>query len=143
MDRHMNKLLLLGASVATAILCVAPQQRSEALGGETLSCFVSGTSPASFVSPTCFSQTPRSSYTVSFILNGSGIYSYLWNTGGAPISSGCTSTSASCAVRVTSFQGDQEVPVSVTISQGGQSATLQANAYILAVCAFSGQLVFC
>ena len=143
MDIYMNKLLLLGASVATAILCVAPQQRSEALGGETLSCFVSGTTPVNFTTPSCFSQIPRSSYNVTFLLNGSGTYSYLWNTGGFPISSGCTSTSASCTVRVNSIQGDQEIPVSVTISQGGQSVGLQANAFILAVCAFGSQLVFC
>jgi hypothetical protein len=143
MDSHMNKLFLLGAAAAAAILCVAPQQRSEALGGETLSCFVSGTTPVSFTSPSCFSQFARSSYTISFILNGSGTYSYLWNTGGFPISSGCTSTSASCAVRTNGIQSDQEIPVSVTISQGGQSATLQANAFILAVCAFGSQLVFC
>lgn len=137
----MNKLLVFGAAVATAILCMAPQQRSEAQTSGTLSCFVSGTTPVNFTSPTCFPGRPRASYTVTFLLSVPGTNSHLWNTGGYPISSGCTSTSTSCAISVTSQQNDQVIPVSVTLNGG--TATYQAQAYILAVCAFGTQLVYC
>jgi len=94
--------------------------------------------------PPCRSQRPQESYAVRFkVLNGTGTYSYAWNTHGWPVTSGCTSTSGECNVRAQSIQNDTAVTVSVTISQLGYSANLSATAHLLAVCFFNYDWVWC
>ena len=75
-----------------------------------------------------------SSYTADFqVLNERGPYSYAWSVpAGYNIASGCTSGLDYCILN--NLVPAQQVSVSVTITQAGQSVTLAATANILAYC---------
>ena len=72
-----------------------------------------------------------SSYTATFeVLNESGSYSYTWSVPApytSTISRGCGAGNDVCVL--SNLWPSSEVTVSVTISQNGQSATLNATAY--------------
>lgn len=137
----MKKLMFL---IPFAVLAAVVPLRSEALGGESLGCFVNIGLPGQYTSPTCFANRPQFSYTVPFqVLGGSGTYSYAWNTAGLTVSSGCTSSSSACIIAARGIMADQNLTVSVVITQSGQQATLSASAEIPAVCNLAGQPVDC
>jgi hypothetical protein len=137
----MKKLVFL---IPFAMLAALVPLRSEALGGESLGCFVNVGSPGVYSSPTCDAPSPRFSYTVPFqVLGGSGAYSYAWNTTGLTVSSGCTASSSSCIISARGIAADQTLTVSVVITQSGQQATLSASANIAAVCNLAGMPVDC
>ena len=142
----MKKTLFwMSVAVLVALALVVPR-RSEAFGGESLGCFVNVGAQGTFTSGSCTASRPRFSYTVNYkVLNESGTYTFAWNTNGAPVSSGCTSTSDTCIISARGIPADQELTVSVTITQSGQSAALSATAFIPAVCTdpVSGGPVFC
>ena len=141
----MRKILFGVSPIGVAILVVltiAIPQRSEALGSESLGCFVAAGVTGQFHSPGCAAARPRSSYVVTFkVLNGSGGYSYSWDTHGL---GDCTSSTDSCSLSVSGITDDQTLRVSVVITQGGQSSTLTATAFIPAVCfGYDGSPEFC
>lgn len=107
--------------------------RSEALGSESLGCFVNSGVPGVYTSE-CLAANPQPSYDVVFqVLGESGSYTFSWSVGGGTIVAGCTSTSDSCIIHVLSNRL-QIIPVSVTLSQGGQQRTVSATAEIEPVC---------
>ena len=139
----MTKTLFGMSVVVLVVLAFVVPQRSEAFGGESLGCFVNVGLPGTFTSGHCIASKPRFSYTVPFkVLNESGTYTFAWNTTGLTVSSGCTSTSDTCIISANGIPADQDLTVSVTITQAGQSSTLSATAFIPAVCSFGGP-VFC
>lgn len=140
MRRFLSVVLAAGALLVAGVVA-APS--ANAAGGERLGCYVASGQPLSW-GPPCRSKQPQYSYTVRFkVLDGTGTYSYAWNTHGWPVTSGCTSTSGECNVRAQSIQNDTAVTVSVTISQLGYSANLSATAHLLAVCFFNYDWVWC
>jgi hypothetical protein len=138
----MKKILLCMPIVVLAIVPIP--LRSEALGGESLGCFVNQGTPGTFTSPTCEATLPKLSYTVPFkVLNGSGTYSYAWTTSGLTVSSGCTSTSDTCIIAARGSKANQTLTVSVAITQSGASSTLSASAFIPPVCLLGTLVTFC
>lgn len=127
---------------ATAIACGLPLAvvgPASAFGAETLGCYVSAGAPLPFTTPDCSSATPGHNYAVRFALaNESGSYTFAWtipsHIRGLTGQSGCTSTSDTCSFAVTPGGGDIDIPVSVVVTQAGQSETLYADATVLAVC---------
>ncbi|MGY0230812.1 hypothetical protein [Longispora urticae] len=76
-------------------------------------------------------------YNVAFqVQNLSGAYTYSWNVSGpyTSVITGCTSSSATCAVSVPGGAFDSEIHAAVTYSQGGQSATRYSVAILRARC---------
>jgi len=140
MRKLLSVVLAVGAFLVAGVV-TAPS--ANAAGGERLGCYVASGQPLLW-GPPCRSQRPQESYAVRFkVLNGTGTYSYAWNTHGWPVTSGCTSTSGECNVRAQSIHDDTAVTVSVTISQPGYSANLSATARLLAVCFFDYEWVWC
>jgi hypothetical protein len=91
-----------------------------------------------FTAGYCDSSTPGRNYAVRFaIANESGSYTFAWTipshikdlTG----ESGCTSTSDTCSFGVSGGPED-DIDVSVVVTQAGQSETLYAEADVPAVC---------
>jgi hypothetical protein len=129
MMRRLAATTMVGAvAVATALM---PATNANALGGETLGCRVAPGAPTAPYSEGCGNGGPSSSgYTIGFLVqNTSGTYAYAWSIPGySSVYAGCTSTSNSCTIKVTS--APREYDMSVTLSQGGSSETLTAYADI-------------
>ena len=141
----MKKVVFWMSIVVLAVLVAVAPRRSDAIGGESLGCFVNVGDPGVYTSPECFPTIPRTSYTIHFrVFGGSGTYTYSWATNGATVSSGCTSTSDFCLLSVRANSGgDRTFPVSVTLTQAGQQTTVSAFATIQGTCFLAGQPVFC
>jgi len=108
---------------------------ASAFGGETFGCRVS---PGTVLTwrQICNNNRPASVYIAGFnVLNLSGDgYTFSWSYTGDVlyVHSGCTPTAAGCGLAVAN--GDAFVSVTVTYSQGGQSATQWSTAVIRMYC---------
>jgi K+-transporting ATPase c subunit len=136
----MKKLVF---SVILILVSVVAVQRSQAIGGESLGCFVNDGTAGSYSAGSCISGIPRSSYTANYkVLSASGSYTYAW-TYNRPVVTGCTSTTDYCVLSVNSNMSDQTVTATVTLSQSGLQNTVSADATIQAVCYLGSQIVYC
>lgn len=127
----MKKILFGAILVASSVIAVRP---SQAIGGESLGCFVNNGTPGTYNPGSCTISTARSSYTAHFkVLGGSGTYTYAWTTT-SPIVTGCTSTTDYCVISAPAVAGDRDLVVSVTLSQSGLQNTVSATATIPATC---------
>jgi hypothetical protein len=114
---------------------IASTSPAQAFGGETFGCRVSPGTVLAWTNP-CYNNKPASTYNAGFNVNnlsGSG-YTFSWSYDGPVlyVVSGCTSTSSGCGLAVAN--SDAFISVTVTYSQGGQSATQSANAIIRQYC---------
>jgi len=135
----MKKIVFCSTLIAASVVAI---QHSQAIGGESLGCFVDDGTPASFSPGSCAPAVPRTSYTAKFrVLGGSGSYSYAW-TVDAPILDGCTSTSDYCFVNVV-HRNDYTITASVTLTQAGQQTTVSAVAEIPSICFLGSTPTFC
>lgn len=118
-----------------AMISAVPAQ---AFGSETFGCRISPGTVFTW-NTTCNNNTePANTYNVGFMVqntSGSG-YSYTWSISGpyTSVYSGCTSTSADCAVLVSGRAGDEEIDATVTVTQAGQSEVFTSHAFINAWC---------
>jgi hypothetical protein len=124
----------LAVAAAATTLAVVDAGTASALGGEQLGCYVSPTRTYPQASPDyCYNNSmPASSYTATFqVMNLNGSYSYAWSVPAlyaSKIVSGCTSSSSTCVLG--NLTPTKVITVSVTISQSGQSSSLEATADI-------------
>jgi len=133
----MHKILsALAIAVLTIGFTVSTAAPASALTGtEKLGCSVTPSPTQPNPTPKiCTNKMAASSYTADFqVLNERGPYSYAWSVpAGYSILSGCTSALDYCIIN--NLVSVQQVSVSVTITQAGQSATLAASAIINAYC---------
>lgn len=135
----MRKLMsALGAAVVAGILMIPAATPASALtGSEQLGCYVTPSpTPPTPTARTCSNKMPAGSYSAAFqVMNETGSYSYAWSVPAqytSNISTGCTSNTDYCILG--NLVPTQFVAVSVTITQAGQSATLQAIATIHRYC---------
>ena len=137
----MRKIMAALATAAVGgILTVSTAAPASALAGnEQLGCYVTPSHTQPYPVPrACGNKMAATSYAAAFqVLNESGTYSYAWSvpaeyTGN--IAHGCTSTTDYCILN--NLVPPEQVPVSVTISQDGQSATLTATANIMTYCSY-------
>lgn len=120
--------------LAFTMLNFVAARPSRALGGEALGCFVAQGTQGVYTEGDCAVSQPQPSYDAVFhVLDASGSYTYSWDTGGFTPSSGCSATSDTCIIHVSSST-DHFIPVSVTLTQGGQHSTVSATAETQAVC---------
>jgi hypothetical protein len=131
----MRKLLvLLVALAATLGVSVSTSGSASALGGEWLGCRMTPSTVGTF-SADCGNNVPASSYRVTFgVQNETAPSTYSWSIPAAyesRIYSGCSSTTNSCVL--TTYRAE-DITVSVTLTQGGSSATLTSTASIEAFC---------
>jgi len=139
--KHRIKMLVgvaVAALVATATWVAVDAPAAQAFGGETFGCRFSPGTVFTFNSPCLNNKPAPSGYTLAFEvqnLSGSG-YTFSWTLSGDYLSifSGCTSTSVACVVTTPGSNADHDISATVTYSQGGQSATKQASAFIRAYC---------
>ncbi|GAB7051434.1 hypothetical protein [Catenuloplanes indicus] len=127
--------LAAAATLATVALTSIPSPAA-AFGQETFGCRVSP-GPVVPFTPVCTNLHLYRNVQVGFLVdNLSGSYTFSWNVTGpySSVVSGCTATSASCAVAVSAVS-DMEIVAWVTYSQNGQTASKRASATINAVCA--------
>jgi hypothetical protein len=131
---------LLALLATTLGLSLISAGSASALGGESLGCQVNPGSNGTY------SQLCRNSpsgtlggYEAEFrVQNETAPSTYSWSVPSSYQSSivhGCTSASSSCALSLGNY--DQSVTVSVTLTQGGASATLTSRAAILQTCGSS------
>ena len=126
--------LAVGVLAATAGMIVSGSP-ARAFGGETFGCRVSPGAVLTWNNP-CYNNRPASTYNAGFNVNnlsGSG-YTFSWSYSGPVlyVMAGCTSTSSGCGLAVAN--SDAIISVTVTVSQGGQSTTMSANAVIRQFC---------
>jgi hypothetical protein len=127
--------LAVGVLAATAGI-VATASPAQAFGGEILGCRVSPGPATAFTNP-CTNKRGAATYNAGFWLqnlSGPG-YTFSWSWSGGPvlgIVAGCTSTDDGCGLRVAN--SDTSVHVTVTYSQGGQTASRSATAIIRQFC---------
>jgi hypothetical protein len=120
------------AAAAGLVLTASPAQ---AFGGETFGCRVS---PGTVLTwrTICNNNKPASVYIAGFnLLNLSGDgYTFSWSWTGPVeyVHAGCTSTAAGCGLAV--LNSDSVISVTVTYSQGGQTATKWSSAVIRMYC---------
>lgn len=122
--------------VAATTFTLSTASPAAAFGGETFGCRIA---PGTIFNwyQYCHNSKPASTYNVAFqVFGGSGDYTYSWNVTGpwTSVITGCTSTSVACAVAVPGGAFDSEIYATVTISQGGQSATMNSVAILNAYC---------
>jgi hypothetical protein len=122
------------AAVAGLLPVFAAAPASALTGNEQLGCYVTPSPTQPYpVAEACGNRMAATSYGAKFqVMNGSGTYSYAWSVPSeyaSNISSGCTSTTGYCILG--NLTPERQVPVSVTISQAGQAATLTATADIV------------
>jgi len=135
----MRKLLSLFAIAAMTILFgVLSTGSAAAFGSEQLGCRVA---PASIYqpidSPSCaYTYAPNPTYSISFVVqNGSGTYSYAWSVPSpysGRIINGCGSSDNWC--QFSAGNREDDITVSVTLTQGSQQRTISADAYIAQWC---------
>ena len=128
----------LAATAGVAALVVGSATPAAAFGGETFGCRIAPGTTFTF-SPVCYNDpVAANSYTVGFaVQNRSGSdYTFAWSLSGPyqSVYAGCTPTSSDCAVIVSRSSGEKEIAATVTYTQGGQSASRTAYAYIEPVC---------
>lgn len=121
--------------IAATAGVMASASPAQAFGGETFGCRVSPGTILTWQTP-CYNNRPASTYNAGFMvdnLSGSG-YSFSWSYSGPVlyVITGCTSTSNGCGLAVAN--SDAFISVTVTYSQGGQSATKSATAIIRQYC---------
>jgi hypothetical protein len=138
-------LALLAALAATLGLTVMGGGNASALGGEWLGCQVGPGSNGTY-SQLCRNNGPTlGGYEAEFkVQNETAPSTYSWSVPASYQSSivyGCTSTSSSCAVSLSN--SDQDLWVSVTLTQGGASSTLTSRARILQTCRSSEGWEYC
>lgn len=135
--RFRSVLSAIGAgTLAAASLNVAAASPAAAFGGETYGCRLS---PGSVLTwdVLCSNSRPSARYNAGFaVLNTSGEYTYQWTINGDYLSivAGCTATSSGCTVALPGSDTDSILSVTVTYSQGGQSATRTAWAVVNRYC---------
>jgi hypothetical protein len=133
--RRVLAHLAVGVLAASAGI-VATASPAQAFGGEVLGCRVSPGPATAFTSP-CVNKVGAATYNAGFwlqSLSGPG-YTFSWSWSGGPvlgIVAGCTSTSDGCGLLVAN--SDTFVHVTVTYSQGGQTASQSATAIIRQFC---------
>lgn len=120
------------AAAAGAIVSAPPAQ---AFGGETFGCRVAPGVILTWENP-CYNNRSASVYNAGFSVNnlsGDG-YTFSWSYSGPVlyVVAGCTPTASSCGLAVAN--SDALIYVTVTYSQGGQSATQSAVAAIRQYC---------
>ena len=131
MRKALSALAVAAAATALTVVDAGP---AAALGGEQLGCYVSPTHfyPQASLGYCANNSMPDRSYTAVFevmYLNGS--YSYAWSVPAfyaSKITNGCTSSSHYCILG--NLVPTAHITVSVTITQSGQSASLEATAII-------------
>lgn len=125
--------LAIGVLAATAGL-VATASPAQAFGGEVLGCRFSPGPAVAWTNP-CYNLRGATRYNAGFWLqNTAPGYTYSWSWTG-PVSSvfvGCTSTSYDCGLWVPNTDGI--VQVTVTYSDGVQTASRTATAVIRQFC---------
>jgi hypothetical protein len=124
------------STLAAASLSLATASPAAAFGQETFGCRLSPGTVLTWKS-VCSNSKPSSRYNAAFaVLNTSGDYTYSWTIGGdyTSIVGGCTATSSSCAIALPGSSTDSLASVTVTYSQGGQSATRTAHAVVFMTC---------
>jgi len=133
MRKVLSALAITAAAIASTVVNPGP---AVALGNEQLGCYVlpaSGSQPPQPSPGFCWNNSmPAGSYSANFrVMNLNGSYSYAWSVPAlyaSKVTSGCTSTSSYCVIG--NLTPTRAVTVSVTISQSGQSSSLEATAYI-------------
>jgi hypothetical protein len=135
--RIRGTLAHLAVGVLVAIAGIfATASPALAFGGETFGCRVSPGPATAFTNP-CTNKVGATTYNAGFFLqnlSGAG-YRFSWSWSGGPvlgIVAGCTSTDDGCGLRVAN--SDTRVQVTVTYSQGGQTASRSATAIIRQFC---------
>jgi hypothetical protein len=131
MRKIMSVLTIAAVAGTLPVFTAAPA--SALTGNEQLGCYVTPSRTQPYpVAGGCSNRMAATSYGAKFqVLNGSGTYSYAWSVPpeyASNIAGGCTSTTDYCILG--NLTPVREVSVSVTISQGGQAATLWATAEI-------------
>jgi hypothetical protein len=135
------------AALAVGVPVVSAGSAS-AFGGEYVGCTIT---PGGFSTPGnpsyCESDTPATSFGITFSVNGgSGSYSYAWSVPSSlhwSIWGGCTSTSSTCTLTADGMGHDNDIVVSVVVTQGSQQETLSGEASTAATCHFMGGLILC
>ncbi|WP_117213597.1 hypothetical protein [Allorhizocola rhizosphaerae] len=129
------------AVLGVSALTVVSASPAQAFGNETFGCRVSPGTVLTWRNP-CTNNRPAATYNAGFnLLNLSGDgYTFSWSISGDVlyIVAGCTSTSSGCGVATPGGSSDGFVHVTVTYSQGGQTASRSATAIIRGYC--GGQL---
>lgn len=129
-------LALLGAFVAALALTVVSTGSASALGGEQLGCRFLPSSSGAYTNGTCRNQVKSAVYDIEYQVadtTGTGIGTSWSVPAGYPVLGGCTANSLGCEISAHSTT-DQNITVSVVVTQGGASETLSATAIVLAVC---------
>lgn len=137
MRKIMSALTIAAVFGMLTVFTAAPA--SALTGNEQLGCYVTPSRTQPYpVAGGCSNRMAATSYGAKFqVMNESGTYSYAWSVSSqhaGNIAGGCTSTTNYCALN--NLVPTQDVSVSVTISQAGQSATLMATAEIIAYCSY-------
>jgi hypothetical protein len=131
----MRKLWSLGAIALLALgLVVGTSGPAAALGTETLGCRIAPVLGDPPFTPNCTNHLAAQTYGVGFVVSGlSGTYTFSWQlpAGYTPVSGFCGYTDQ-CAINV--GNADQNIPVSVTLTQNGASETLTSRAVINRFC---------
>ncbi|RSM64301.1 hypothetical protein DMB66_20575 [Actinoplanes sp. ATCC 53533] len=125
-----------GCALAAASLSLATASPAAAFGQETFGCRLSPGTVLTYKT-LCTNSKPSSRYNAAFaVQNTSGDYTYSWAIAGdyTSIVGGCTATSSTCAVALPGSSTDSTVSVTVTYSQGGQTATRTAHAFTFMYC---------
>lgn len=126
--------VLLAALAATFGLMVPSATSASALGGEWLGCMITG-GPGYYYSP-CVGGSASGPVVIDFVvMDETAPSTYSWSVPAVyvtKISSGCASTTNYCQLTV--GRGGKEITVSVTLTQGGASATHTASASIEPMC---------
>ncbi|HEX9338711.1 MAG TPA: hypothetical protein VF892_22630 [Pseudonocardiaceae bacterium] len=129
-------LALVAAFVAALALTAVATGSASALGDEQLGCRLLPSSVGTYTNGTCRAQLKSAVYDIEYQVastTGSGI-GISWSVpAGYPILGGCTSSSLGCEISARS-NTDQNITVSVVLTQGGASETLSATAIVIAVC---------
>jgi hypothetical protein len=128
----LRKLLVLLAAFATTLGSMVPTAGSaSALGGEWLGCWATPGDESGYSSE-CWGGTTGGNVKVDFVVQDETAPStYSWSVPAAyqsKITSGCSSTQHLCSLTVPA--ASHQISVSVTLTQGGTTATHTAVAYI-------------
>ena len=131
----VRKLYVLLAALVMALGLMVPTATSaSALGGEWLGCMAYP--GQQYYAPSCVGSTASGRIIVDFVvMDETAPSTYSWAVPYyyvSKISAGCQSHTNYCQLNV--GRGYQEIPMSVTLYQGGATATLTAHAYIEPMC---------
>lgn len=131
----MRKLWSLCAIALLAVaFVVGTSGPAAALGTETLGCRIAPVAGDPPFTPNCTNHMPATTYGVGFVVSGlSGTYTFTWHlpAGYTPVSGFCGNFSQ-CAINA--GNSDQNILVTVTVTQNGASETLSSRAIINRFC---------